>query len=211
MKRSYLPLAIIMAASISLLGCGSTTETGDNTSAEPAETVGTAEKDTNGQADLTIDNDVSDSAQSAGLSSFTATTLDGETADQSIFADYDITMINVWTTWCPYCINEMPDLEELYKGLPENVNLISICADADTESDLAGQIVSDNGLTYKTLVINDDLNTAVGYLVTGYPTTFFVDSKGYLAGDVQTGVPRGTSTIDAYMSLINDRLTQLGK
>lgn len=208
MKRAYLPLAIIMAASIGLCGCGSTTETGDNTSTETAETAG---KGTTEQADLTIDNGVSDSAQSAGLSSFSAQTLDGDTVDQSIFADYDLTMINVWTTWCPYCINEMPDLEELYKGLPENVNLISICADADTESELAGQEVSDNGLTYQTLVINDDLKTALEYLVTGYPTTIFVDSKGYLAGAAQTGVPRGTSTADAYMSLINDRIASLGK
>ena len=36
-----------------------------------------------------------------------------ETVTQDIFADYDLTMVNVWATWCGYCVEEMPELAKL--------------------------------------------------------------------------------------------------
>ena len=68
------------------------------------------------KADATID-----------MSSFKTVDLEGNEVTQDIFKDYDMTMINVWTTWCPYCIEEMPELETVYQKLPENVNFITIC------------------------------------------------------------------------------------
>lgn len=47
------------------------------------------------------------------LSDFTTTDLEGNSIDQTIFADYPLTMVNVWATFCTPCLNEMPDLGEL--------------------------------------------------------------------------------------------------
>ena len=44
------------------------------------------------------------------LSDFTTTYLEGNSIDQTIFADYPLTMVNVWATFCTPCLNEMPDL-----------------------------------------------------------------------------------------------------
>ena len=47
------------------------------------------------------------------LAGFTAQDLEGNDVDDSIFDDYDVTMINVWGTFCGPCIQEMPDLGEI--------------------------------------------------------------------------------------------------
>ena len=68
-----------------------------------------------------------------GLPSFSTTDMEGNTVTQDIFADYDLTVVNIWTTWCIYCINEMPALAQFKTMLPENVNFITLCEDASTE------------------------------------------------------------------------------
>ncbi|MEG0020092.1 MAG: TlpA disulfide reductase family protein, partial [Oscillospiraceae bacterium] len=57
---------------------------------------------------------------------------EGNTITKDIFADYDLTMVNLWATTCGYCIEEMPELNELRKELQDegkSFNIISICMD----------------------------------------------------------------------------------
>ena len=55
-----------------------------------------------------------ESESTAGiLSSFTAPDLEGNQVDESILSDHTLTMVNVWTTSCGYCIQEMPELLSL--------------------------------------------------------------------------------------------------
>ena len=42
--------------------------------------------------------------------SFTAQTLDGTEVTQDIFKETDLTMVNIWGTFCGPCIREMPEL-----------------------------------------------------------------------------------------------------
>ena len=64
------------------------------------------------------------------LNEFQATALDGSTFTQEDFADKDLTLINFWALSCRPCIAEMPDLAELEKALPDNVQLITVCLEA---------------------------------------------------------------------------------
>lgn len=144
------------------------------------------------------------------MTEFSAATLDGGTFTQDDLADYDLTMVNVWTTWCGYCVTEMPELQKLYEALPDNVNLISVCCDADTDSDTALLIMKDNGCAFAALIPDDALNSSLVSRVSGFPTTFFVDSEGNMVGAAQVGVPSLNNAAEAYMTLINDRLASLG-
>lgn len=151
------------------------------------------------------------SSSGAGLTSFTAEDMEGNTVTQELFADYDITMINVWATWCGFCIEEMPYLNELYESLPENVNLITIAADADKEEELVADILKESGATFTTLKGSPELSPLLSQ-VTGFPTTFFVDSKGNLAGQTINGIPaRGDDIPEAYMNAINKALESVKK
>lgn len=123
------------------------------------------------------------------MTSFSASTLSGGTFTQDDLADYDMTVINIWATTCGYCIEEMEGLEKLYEQLPENVNFISICADAAYNTDLAEEILRKKGATFETLIGNSSLDNAILQYITGTPTTVFADSKGNLVGSPIIGAP----------------------
>ena len=122
----------------------------------------------------------------AQVGQFQAATLDRETVDQSIFGDKKLTMINVWTTWCGSCVDEMPELEALSKELDKmDAQIISICSDtADARGqvdeellELAQQITQKTGVTFPTLIPDKALHDGLLKGAMGYPTTFFVDSQ----------------------------------
>ena len=152
------------------------------------------------KADATID-----------LSSFKTVDLEENEVTQDIFKDYDMTMINVWTTWCPYCIEEMPELETVYQKLPENVNFITICMDADKEKEEAKRLMKETGTTFRVLVGNEELQDKVNQYLDGYPSTFYVDKDGHVVGAMRTGAPAGnvaeayTKEMEAALAIVEGR------
>ncbi|AOT72442.1 TlpA family protein disulfide reductase [Geosporobacter ferrireducens] len=143
------------------------------------------------------------------MNSFSTKTLNGDVFTQDNLAEYDLTMVNVWTTWCGPCVNEMPDLQKLYEMLPDNVNMITICADANEESELAKKIIEELGCTFQTLYPNEQLEQSLLKEVTGYPTTVFFDRNGNLVGDSELGVP-GKNPAENYLKMIEERLGDVG-
>lgn len=144
-----------------------------------------------------------------GMTDFTTTTMDGATFTNEDLADYKLTMVNVWSTTCKYCIEEMPGLELLHNSLPEGVNLIGICLDGDFNAEVAKQIMDESGVTFPVLLNSDSLTQSLTGYVSSLPTTVFVDSKGELVGQGIAGVPALGSeqdVADAYLELINERL-----
>lgn len=126
---------------------------------------------------------------------------------QDIFSGYDLTMVNIWATWCGYCVQEMPELAKLKDMLPENVNLISLCDDASTETELAQEILKLTGATnFPTLMVTDEMIPQLLMHVYAFPTTCFLDSEGKLVGQPITGVPSLENAADAYLSIVNEVL-----
>ena len=50
---------------------------------------------------------------------FETTGIDGKTYTEKVFSDYDLTLVNVFTTWCSPCVKEIPELQELYKEMKD--------------------------------------------------------------------------------------------
>lgn len=79
----------------------------------------------------------------------------GNTVSSDIFADYDATIINFWNNGCGTCIEEMPQLEELYHQFRErNINLIGVGTDSGTDEEqleTARNILKEKGVTYVNL------------------------------------------------------------
>ncbi|MGL5256211.1 MAG: TlpA family protein disulfide reductase [Proteocatella sp.] len=149
----------------------------------------------------------------ASLNKFTSIDMSGKEVTQDIFKEYDITMVNIWTTWCGFCVEEMPALQELYSQLPENVNMISICADASEEAETANKILQDSKAEFTTIQGNDELNKTLLDNIQGYPTTIFVDKDGNIVGEPQVGAPESDEAkiVEAYMTLINKNLSEIEK
>ncbi len=150
------------------------------------------------------------SPANVSLSSFEAETLSGETVDESIFEDYDVTMVNVWATWCGPCINEMPDLAKLHREmLPENTNMITILTDVPDGIDAANEIVAASDGMFTTLLANESLGGLLN-TVTAIPTTVMIDSKGNIIGSPIVGAPP-TNPAEMYLGAIESALATVGQ
>ena len=74
--------------------------------------------------------DSTDAAEGTNVGKFETTGVDGKTYTQDIFSKYDLTMVNVFTTWCSPCINEIPDLEKLYQEMKDKgVGVVGVTRD----------------------------------------------------------------------------------
>ncbi len=113
--------------------------------------------------------------------SFTTTDFDGNTVNsEDIFAQNEITMINVWATWCGWCIKELPDLEKINKNLAsKNCAIIGLCGDADDPAAFkdAQELLKENGVTYLNIKPYDGWEDVFD-MTNGWPTSFFVDKNG---------------------------------
>lgn len=151
--------------------------------------------------------EVQGSSFAGDFSSFETQTLSGETVTQDIFADYDLTMVKIWTTWCSNCISEMEEMPDLKNKLPEGVNIISICLDGTDDLELTQEIVDYMGITYPTLLASDSLNESALQYIANVPTTLFVDSTGKVIGEPMIGVPAKSGEVaQAYLNEIDKRL-----
>ena len=140
------------------------------------------------------------------LSSFEIVDLNGDTVTQDIFKDYDITMINIWATWCGPCRSELPEIQAAYEKLPENANIISICHDAADDTEIANAIVEKMGMEFAVLVPNEELDQSVFTYLMAFPTTVFVDKEGHMVGDAVIGVPAADDVTQAYLDYIDAAL-----
>lgn len=146
-----------------------------------------------------------------GFGDFKATTLAGGELSNDIFEDYELTMVNIWATWCSPCVKEMPDLQELHTILPDNMNLITICSDADTQLDLANDILADavathnSDTTFDTIIANDEVNANILSRISAFPTSVFVDSDGNVVHAVE-GAPSGDDIAGIYLGLMEEIL-----
>ena len=123
-----------------------------------------------------------------GLTDFSTVDMNGKPVTEAVFADYDLTVVRIWGTWCGYCVYDMPELIQLKTMLPENVNLITICDDAADEPELAAAILNTVGATFQTLVPSPEIYDQLLNSVYIFPTTYFLDSNGVSVGEPINGV-----------------------
>lgn len=189
--RKKILITLLCVVVLAFSGCG--------TKADQGTEVGQKETDTKGEPETA----------EYGLMGFDVVNLAGETVSQSIFEDYDITMVNIWGTFCGPCIREMPDLQALYLELPEGTNLIGLISDAGSEKAIqdAKTIVEQTGVTYENLIPDQVLYNFLVENVTGVPSTIFVDKDGRIIGDMIVGV----RSAEEYMEFLNAALEEIGK
>ncbi|HBG36635.1 MAG TPA: hypothetical protein DDW88_06170 [Treponema sp.] len=84
-------------------------------------------------------------------------------------------LVNYWATWCPPCVREFPDLEEMYKNYKDRMHFVAINS-AETK-DVIEAFMAKNKFT---IPVAMDSDNAVGmmYGIASIPTTFIVDIEG---------------------------------
>lgn len=100
-------------------------------------------------------------------------------------------VLNCWASWCGPCQMEMPDFEEKYKELGENIQFLMVnMTDGSRETvDSAAGFIADKGYTFP-VFYDTDQDVAMTYGVYSLPTTFFIDAQGH-------AVAQATGAIDS--------------
>ena len=127
-------------------------------------------------------------AAGASFPEFSSKTLDGSPVNSAVFAGKKLTMINLWATWCPPCVHEMPDLGNLARSMPEGTQLMGILLDADDAGAIqkAQAILAKSNADFLQVCLSNDMNSFMRG-VSAIPTTIFVDSGGRIVGDPVVG------------------------
>lgn len=169
-------------------------------SSEDGSSEGSSSSDSSG----TTKQESSENGFPVNMPEFSTTDMDGNKVTNDIFADYDLTVVNFWATYCNPCIDELPELAEWKKELPDNVNLIGLLVDVDEKGSdqykLAEKIIKETGADYQHLLATEEFDDMISDLV-GVPTTFFVDSTGKIIGE-----PFAGADVDAYKQTVEDYL-----
>lgn len=115
---------------------------------------------------------------------------DGNAVNLSDFFGKPI-VLNFWASWCGPCQMEMPDFDEKYKELGEEVNFVIVnMTDGSRETmETAKQFIEDAGYSFP-VYFDTDENAAMTYGVNSLPSTYFIDAEGH-------AIARGQGAIDA--------------
>ncbi|SHH44823.1 Thiol-disulfide isomerase or thioredoxin [Caloranaerobacter azorensis DSM 13643] len=119
---------------------------------------------------------------------FELKSVNGDKVNNEIFKDKKLTMLNVWSTGCGACIEELPDLQALHTEMKnKGVNIIGIVADGINNEIYALDILRKSGVTFVNIIPNEKfVNDFVGR-ITVVPVSIFVNSKGEIVGEIVIG------------------------
>ena len=131
--------------------------------------------------------------------SFTATDLEGNpVSSEEIFAQNEITMLNLWATWCGPCKMELPELQQISLRLQEKgCNVVGLLTDNNPEE--TQKLLAENGITYPVYYAPSDIYNL--FPVEGIPTTLFIGRDGTVLCKAVVG-----AQVDVYEGVLEDLL-----
>jgi len=175
-KSKYLILALILVLSFTLLiGCSnSDQDVEDNGNIE--EPQGNEDQPANEESEENSEE------EKVYAPDFALQGMDGETYRLSEFQGKKV-MVNFWATWCPYCVDEMPDLTKLAQDYSDDLVVLAVNVD-ESESKIQG-FLDDNPDVDLNILLDPNGKTAGTYGANALPLTIGINSDG----SVETGYP----------------------
>ena len=149
------------------------------------------------------------------LSNLQTMDIDGKEFSGKDFSDYDLTMVNVFATWCSPCVQEIPDLAEIQKEMKDKgVNIVGVVTDTvdqtgeNQEALEKAKLIRERSKAEYPFLIPDKSNFN-GRLsgIQAFPETFFVDKKGQIVGETYSG----SHNKKAWLEIIEKELAKVKK
>lgn len=121
-----------------------------------------------------------------------------------LFGKQKVTMINIWSTTCGFCIGEMPELVKLNKEFEsKGAQIVGIVYDA-TDDDVieeAKEIIEDLNIDFVNLLPTDEIKQV--FNVQSFPCTYFVNQQGEIVGDPVFG-----AAVSQYPKMVDELLSK---
>ena len=210
MKMNQLRILLLsgICSAVLLGGCGPNGNVSSD-HRDAAETVENDQMDTN-------ETEEAEGTETVNVGEFSMQDINGETYTQDMFADYNLTMINVFATWCSPCINEIPDLQKLREEMKDQgVNVAGIVLDgidasgsANEETVETAKVLADlTGVSYPFLIPDQSYMNGRLAGINAVPETFFVDKEGNIVGETYSGA----RSLEEWKSIVEAELKEAEK
>ena len=160
--------------------------------------------------------DTSNAGDSKTVGKFETKGVDGKDYTEKVFSDYDITLVNIFTTWCSPCVNEIPELEKLYEEMKEKgVGVVGVVLDTvgddgkqdDAAVKKAGVLQEKTKASYPFLIPDSTMMNGRLNGISAFPETFFVDKEGNIVGETYSG----SHSLDEWKEIVEKELANVSK
>jgi peroxiredoxin len=106
-------------------------------------------------------------------------------------------LVNFWATWCSYCVQEMPIIQDRFQRFGQNLVILAV-DEGDSANDVSS-FIRQSGYTFAVL-LDPDYYAGNLYRISSYPMSFFIDQNGiirYIADGMmlETDLDQGLSSI----------------
>lgn len=151
----------------------------------------------------------------ASVGTFSTEDVFGTTYTQDLFKNYDLTLVNAFTTWCPPCVKEMPELEKLRQAYTDKgikLGVVAVVLDVKTPIGIdksaleQAKLLSERSAAQFPFLIPDD-SEMNGRLsgIDSVPESFFVDSDG----NIVSAAYIGARTQEEWARIVDAELAKL--
>ena len=160
--------------------------------------------------------DTSNAGDSTTVGKFETKGVDGKDYTEKVFSDYDLTLVNIFTTWCSPCVNEIPELEKLYEEMKEKgVGVVGVVLDTvgddgkqdDATVKKAGVLQEKTKASYPFLIPDSTMMNGRLNGISAFPETFFVDKDGNIVGETYSG----SHSLDDWKKIVEKELANVSK
>ena len=160
--------------------------------------------------------DTSNAGDSTTVGKFETKGVDGKDYTEKVFSDYDLTLVNIFTTWCSPCVNEIPELEKLYEEMKEKgVGVVGVVLDTvgddgkqdDAAVKKAGVLQEKTKASYPFLIPDSTMMNGRLNGISAFPETFFVDKEGNIVGETYSG----SHSLDEWKEIVEKELANVSK
>ncbi len=108
---------------------------------------------------------------------FMVTDLNGETMKLGDLMRDKVVILNFFATWCPYCREEIPRLNQLLDKF-KNKSVLVVGVSLDQNRTLIPPFVQRMGITYPIIVEKNPMELASALNAFSLPTTFIINPSG---------------------------------
>lgn len=103
---------------------------------------------------------------------FTVTDMNGQTVSLASLKGKPV-FLNFWATWCPPCVEEMPDIQRMYAKYGDKVHFVIVNIDG-TKPDVTA-FMENHAFSFP-VALDTNGSAASAYAVQAIPTSYIIDA-----------------------------------